>query len=320
MYLRSRIASASGDRDLVTMSIQQQVTTMIDHSVREELRRLGKTINPQVVADCMAIYARFQPNAADSVARIERDLSYGPHERHRLDIFTSSDDGERPVLVYVHGGGFVGGDKHHANTPFYDNIGAWAVRQGFVGVTMTYRLAPAHSWPAGAQDAAMAVAWLRRHIAAYGGSPRRIFLFGQSAGATHVASYLAMNELHDATPPVAGAVMSSGLYDVPSLQKGPLELHYYGNDAARAERQSSLPGLIASNVPMLFTVAEHDPLNFQAQATLLINRWLAAKQVLPRMLYLPDANHMSGALSIGIKGEFLATEIAAFVNRFSPEA
>lgn len=292
---------------------------MISKSVREEIRSLGKTINPQVVADCMAIYARSLPNAADSVRRIERDIAYGPHERHRLDIFTDTDDGNRPVLVYVHGGGFIGGDKRHANTPFYDNVGAWAVRQGFVGVTMTYRLAPEHPWPAGAQDVAMAVAWLRRHIAAYGGSPRRIFLFGQSAGATHVASYVAMNELHDAAPPLAGALMFSGLYDVVSLQKGPLELHYYGSDAALAQQQSSLPGLIGSDVPMLFTVAEHDPLTFQTQATLLLNRWFAAKQVLPRMLYLTDANHMSGALSIGIDGEPLATEIAAFINRFAPE-
>lgn len=292
---------------------------MTSNSVRDEIRSLGKTINPQVVADCMAIYARLLPNPADAVDRIERDIAYGPHERHRLDIFTNADDDNRPVLVYVHGGGFIGGDKHHPNTPFYDNVTAWAVQQGFVGVTMTYRLAPAHPWPAGAQDVAMAVAWLRQHIAAYGASPRRIFLLGQSAGATHVASYIAMNELHDATPPVAGALMFSGLYDVPSLHKGPLELHYYGSDAALAQRQSSLSGLIASDMPMLFTVAEHDPLNFQAQAALLLERWFAAKQVLPRMLYLPDANHMSGALSIGVNGELLATEIAAFIKRFSPE-
>lgn len=166
----------------------------------------------------------------------------------------------------------------------------------------------------------MAIAWVRRHIAAYGGSPRHIFLLGQSAGATHVASYIAMNELHDAAPPVAGALMFSGLYDVASLHKGPLELHYYGNDPALTQQQSSLPGLIASDVPMLFAVAENDPLNFQIQAALLLERWFAAKQALPRLLYLPDANHMTGALSIGTEGELLPAEIAAFINRFSAVA
>jgi acetyl esterase/lipase len=293
---------------------------MMSNAVREEIRRLGTALNPRMIGDCMAIYGRFLPDSAVSASSIERDVSYGPHERHRLDIFTGADKGDRPVLVYVHGGGFVGGDKRHADTPFYSNIGAWAVRQGFVGVTMTYRLAPAHPWPAGAEDVATAVAWLRRNIANHGGSPRRIFVSGQSAGATHVASYIAMAKLHDAAPAVAGALMFSGLYDVPSMRKGPLELQYYGSDAALAEPQSSLPGLIASDVPMLFTVAEHDPVTFQAQAAILVSRWFAAKQVLPRMLYLPDANHMSAALGMGGTDEFLAPEISAFVNRFSPAA
>ncbi len=292
---------------------------MTSKSLREEIRGLGTTLNPPMIAACMAIYARALPDPAGS-SRIQRDIAYGPHERHRLDIFTGADGTDLPVLVYVHGGGFVGGDKSHPDTPFYTNIGAWAVRQGFVGVTMTYRLAPTHPWPAGAEDVAAVVAWLRRNIANYGGSPRRIFVSGQSAGATHVASYLAMNELHDAKPPVAGALMFSGLYDVPLIQKGPPELHYYGSDAGQAERQSSLPGLIASDVPQLFTISEHDPWNFQAQAARLVERWFAAKRTLPRLLYLPDANHMSAALGIGGSDEFLAPEIRAFIERFSAAA
>jgi triacylglycerol lipase len=291
---------------------------MTSDSLREQIRSIGSAFNPQVVASSIAIYARLVRDPAQPVGRIERDVAYGPHERHRLDIFTAGDDGDRPVLVYVHGGGFVAGDKQLANTPFYDNVAAWAVQQGFVGVTITYRLAPAQPWPAGAQDVAAAVAWLRRNIADYGGSPRRIFVMGQSAGAAHVASYLAMEALHDSAPPVAGALMFSGLYDVASMEKGPLEFQYYGADPALAEHQSSLPGLIASDAPMLFTVAEHDPPMFQAQAAVLANRWFAAKKAFPRLLYLPDANHMSAALGIGGGDEFLAPEIAAFVRRFSP--
>lgn len=289
-------------------------------SFRDEIRKLGTAINPQMIADCMASYGRFVADPAASVSRIDRDIAYGPHERQRLDIFTQDGDGDRPVLLYVHGGGFVGGDKALPGTHFYGNVGAWAVEQGFVGVAMTYRLAPADPWPAGAEDVAAAVAWLRRNIADHGGSPKRIFVAGQSAGAAHVAGYLAMRELHDAAPPVAGALMFSGLYDVTTLQRGPLELHYFGSDDSLAERQSALPGLIASEVPMLFTVAEHDPPTFQKQAATLIDRWFAAKQALPRMLYLPDANHMSAALGIGSADQFLAPEIAAFIARFSPSA
>lgn len=293
---------------------------MTGNSFRDEVRALGTEINPQMIAACVDIYSRFVSDPAQAEVRVERDLAYGSHERHRLDIFTGGEGGGRPVLVYVHGGGFVAGDKRMPDTPFYDNIGIWAAQQGFVGVTMTYCLAPAHPWPAGGEDVAAAIAWLRTNIAAHGGSPDRIFVAGQSAGAAHVASYLAMTELHDAATPVAGALMFSGLYDVTTLNKGPLELHYYGNDDSLAERQSALAGLIASEVPMLFTVAEHDPLNFQKQAAHLVERWFAAKQAYPRMIYMPDTNHLSAALGIGGADRLLAPEIAAFIERFSPPA
>lgn len=304
------------------MDMARGKRTMSDNSLRDEVRALGTEINPQMIAGCVAIYGRFVPDPAQATVRVERDLAYGPHERHRLDIFTGGEavGGDQPVLVYVHGGGFVAGDKRMPGAPFYDNIGVWAAQQGFVGVTMTYRLAPDNPWPAGGEDVAATVTWLRANIAARGGSPDRIFVAGQSAGAAHVASYLAMTELHDAAPPVAGALMFSGLYDVTALHKGPPEQHYYGNDDSLAERQSALGGLIASEVPMLFTVAEHDPLNFQKQAALLVERWFAAKEAFPRMIYMPDANHLSAALGIGGADRLLAPEIAAFIDRFSSPA
>ena len=96
--------------------------------------------------------------------------------------------------MFVHGGGFIGGDKHVPGSPMYDHVGAWAVRNGWVGVTITYRLAPEHTWPSGAQDVAAAAAWVRDNIASYGGDPSRIVVAGHSAGCVHVASYLAGQE------------------------------------------------------------------------------------------------------------------------------
>ncbi len=66
------------------------------------------------------------------------------------------------MLVFVHGGGFVMGDKSSAETPFYDNIGTYAAQQGMIGVTVTYRLAPANQWPSGPEDMALIVGWLKR--------------------------------------------------------------------------------------------------------------------------------------------------------------
>ena len=115
--------------------------------------------------------------------------------------------------MFVHGGGFVRGDKHMPGSPQYDLVGAWAVRHGYVGVTMTYRLAPGHVWPAGAQDVAAAVGWLQRNIAAYGGDPGKIVVAGNSAGAVHVASYVAGQGGGDPAR-IAGAALLSGIYQI----------------------------------------------------------------------------------------------------------
>src|SRR6185437_250510 len=89
----------------------------------------------------------------------------------------------RPVLVFIHGGGFNRGAKSTPGSPFYDNIGLWAVDHGLVGVTINYRLAPQYQWPSGIEDLTLVVAWLKGHIAQYGGDPDKIFLWGHSAGA-----------------------------------------------------------------------------------------------------------------------------------------
>src|SRR5205085_3613438 len=126
-------------------------------------------------------------------------ITYGADPKQVLDVYTAdSAPGRRPrpVLLFVHGGGFRGGDKHG---PFYpDNVTLWAARHGMVGINIDYRLAPQNPYPAAAQDLAAAIGWARANAARYGGDPRRIVLFGHSAGANHVADYLGHRELRGA--------------------------------------------------------------------------------------------------------------------------
>ena len=285
--------------------------------IRQRVRALGSAMSPQFFADSLAMFAPLALKPGAIGCTVERDIAYGPHERHRIDIFWPAEAVEgAPVLLYVHGGGFIQGDKGGPDAPFYNNIGAWAAAEGMIGATITYRLAPGHPWPAGAEDVAAAVAWLRANVAERGGDPAKIFISGQSAGGAHVASYVALPRLHGDGPPVAGAIMLSGFYDVARANHSPFENAYYGTDASRFAEQSSLEGLIASAIPCLFTIAEYDPFNFQYQASLVVQDWFAAKREWPRMLYLPDGNHMTAALGIGRAGDPLSAEIAAFIRRF----
>ena len=91
-----------------------------------------------------------------------------------------------PVMIYVHGGGGVRGDKAFSKDlalkPVY-----FAKREGFVFVSVNYRLGAAGAYPIAQQDVANAVAWVHNNIAQFGGDPNQIFLSGHSSGANLVA-------------------------------------------------------------------------------------------------------------------------------------
>lgn len=124
--------------------------------------------------------------------RVERDIAYGPVPEgtdpnlRSLDVYTPTLPAgcpPAPVVVYVHGGGWQRGDKKA--------VGAkadLARAQGWVLVSVNYRLAPAVTYPTFNDDVAEAVVWARDHAADHGGDPDRIVLLGHSAGATIAAS------------------------------------------------------------------------------------------------------------------------------------
>jgi triacylglycerol lipase len=283
--------------------------------LRAKLEALGADLTPEMLGSTNQLFAGMQAGI-DPATKVTRDLSYGPDERHRLDLFVQGGISGAPVFVFVHGGGFVMGDKHTEGSPFYSNVGDFAARQGWVGVTMTYRLAPAHKFPAGAEDLAALVQWLRDNVAQHGGDPAKIVLSGQSAGAAHVASYVAHQRFHVAERGgIAGAVMMSGIYD--TLNTTPNDFHraYYGEERSDWGPASMQAGLINSEIPLLFTVSELDPADFQKAAARLAGEWGTAKGEFPRLHYLVGHNHLSPATSLGSPEKDVEELIAEFVDR-----
>ncbi len=287
-------------------------------AIRAFLRDLGSELTPQVIQPTQRFFAeRFVGIHPDT--SITRDHAYGPHDRHRLDVFTSKSAAAsreaRPVLVFVHGGGFVMGDKRMPGMPFYDNVGDFAASSGYVGVTMTYRLAPDHPWPAGSEDVAAAVRWLQANIAAHGGDPQSIFLLGQSAGAVHVAGYLTQPRLHTANEPgIAGALMLSGIYDIARADPSPFQQAYFGSARETWARFSTVDALLAARVPLLFTVSEFDGADFQRQAAGLVNAFARVHDRLPRMHWLPGHNHVSPVLAVGTPADTLGPLVKDFIS------
>ncbi|MBR1124116.1 alpha/beta hydrolase [Bradyrhizobium lablabi] len=278
-----------------------------------KLLELGRVVDPPKTA---ALYAPMQEKEPYTGVKVERDVKYGPAERNLLDVFMpEASTAARPVLIYVHGGGFVAGNKRNPNSPFYDNIMLWAVKNGFVGVNTTYRLAPASPWPAGAEDLASVVQWVTKEIAARGGDPSRIYLMGQSAGAVHVAGYVSHPELHKVKGGgLAGAIMVSGLYDLTASPVGDAELAYFGSDSSRYSERSSVKGLIASKTPLMITAAELDPPRFIEQYELVKQAICKGPNGCARTFMLPQHSHMSEVYSINTVDTRLTDQILEFVK------
>ena len=285
----------------------------LPQDVMARLRGLDPALTPALAQASWALLTPFHEKLGYTAPRIDRDLAYGAHPRHRLDVHTSGGqyDAPVPVFVFVHGGGFVAGDKHYDGSPAYDLVGAWAVRHGWVGVNMTYRYAPGAAWPSGAADVAAAVAWTREHIAAYGGDPDRIVVTGNSAGAVHVADFAAGHG-GDLTG-VRGAALISGIYTARPAVPGQPPHPYYG--AAQDPATASLPCLVESRVPLLFAVAERDPDRFQAAAAEVVAAWTARHGTMPALVWVDGHNHMSAVPSLGVDEPALGVPLARFVER-----
>jgi acetyl esterase/lipase len=150
----------------------------------------------------------------------QRGISYGEAGyRNTLDVWRRADlpaDGRAPVLLQVHGGAWVIGDKREQAGPL---MGLLAER-GWVCVAINYRLSPRATWPDHIVDVKRAIAWIKANIHEYGGDPSWLAITGGSAGG-HLSSIAALSPNEPAFQPgfeeadttVQAAVPIYGVYD-----------------------------------------------------------------------------------------------------------
>jgi len=204
-------------------------------------------------ADLRAAEPRGEPEKSVKPATfvVEEALDVRYHDADRrqvLDVYRPSGIEKRPVVLFVHGGAWIIGDKNFFG--LYRNVGRYLARQGLVAVLVNYRLSPVVRHPAHIQDIARAFAWTRKNIGKYGGDPDRVVLSGHSAGG-HLVALLAtdptwLNDPQLGMSPtdraaIRGVVPVSGVYRIPGagdLSRAAVNLLMILslNDAARTTR------------------------------------------------------------------------------------
>lgn len=268
------------------------------------IQQIGTALGPDVLEACQKLFDGEQKVLTEAVPAVAVDQAYGPHERHRLDLY-GAPAAPAPVVLFIHGGGFRIGDKSADGWP-NAAVGRWAAQQGLLGAVMNYRLAPEHAWPAGGEDVLAAIDWLAEHAARFGGDPERIVLVGTSAGAVHVATAVQLRP----DLAVRGCVLLSGLYGYAPFEER--DSIYYGSAAQFAERMPR-EAVALTDLPLLVACAEFDPPRFQAEWAGLVQDRLTRHGTLPRCHYASGHNHYSMAMHLGTSDQRLGTEITDFI-------
>jgi acetyl esterase len=214
----------------------------------------------------------------EEIATEERTIP-GPAGEIPVRVYTPAGEGPKPVIVYFHGGGWVIGELDTVDNP----LRRIANRTGAVVVSVDYRLAPEHVYPAAFDDSYAATAWVAEHAAELDGDPERIAVGGDSAGG-NLAAAVAIAARDRQGPRLAAQLLiypvtdfdfTSESYEQNGegylLTKGSMQwfwAHYLGAQdlgkdpyacPARADDLAGLP-------PAFVATAEFDPLRDEGEA------------------------------------------------------
>lgn len=213
------------------------------------------------------------------------DLAYGSDPDEFLDVWSPAGATEPlPAVLWVHGGGWVGGGKSQP-APYLRLL----AQHGYVGVGIDYSLAPGRRFPVPVRQASQALTWMQAHADELGIDPSRIVLAGDSAGA-HIAAQVALIATDPQyaetmgiapvldTDQLRGVLLHCGPYDPPASMSSTgfggwlvrtLGWAYLGTKDftdPRVEQASIVKHATAAFPPALISGGDDDPLTKQGRA------------------------------------------------------
>ncbi|HEY1608360.1 MAG TPA: alpha/beta hydrolase fold domain-containing protein, partial [Paraburkholderia sp.] len=202
----------------------------------------------------------------------------------------------------------------------YSNLMYYFARHGCVGINIEYRLAPAHRFPAGAEDVALALRWAVEHIHTFGGAADSVFLMGHSAGAAHVASYAYDPRFRDASHQnVAGVIVVSGRVRADNSKWNPNARKveaYYGTDASVYDDVSPVTHVAADSPPTFIAFAEYENPLIDVYCLELAYRLAQTLRRAPPVMRLAGHNHTSIIAHVNTVEDRLGEGMRKFVAAY----
>jgi acetyl esterase/lipase len=265
---------------------------------------------------------------------VTTDLAYAQPPGHRplrLDVYAAAGDAPRPLVVFVHGGAWTGGTKRLTGDfePYPEAL-AEVARAGFVVASVEYRLSGEAPFPAAVEDVRAALDWLIAGENRFGIDPRRVGVWGASAGA-HLAAFAALGCDGGAARCPRAFVGWYGPYDLAGLFAGADPAHP-GHALALAGTRAFLgcaevcaPARLAEASPLalagpgdpatLLVHGSDDALVRPEQSAALAAR-LAAAGVPVETVILEGAGHGWAAPTAALSGKASRRALAATVAFF----
>jgi acetyl esterase/lipase len=238
----------------------------------------------------------------ERLGKVDKDIVYGSGDfiPLKMDIYYPKvASGIVPAIVYVHGGGWIGGDKSDIPSGYVTEL----VSRGYLVVSVNYRLAPQYKFPAQIEDVKCAVRFLRANAGNYGIDITRIGAMGESAGG-HLVSLLGVTDNNVSFEGTGGWKGQSSRVGAVVDLYGPADLNalftgapssatvaiFGASDSKTLAADSPVSYIISGNPPFLILQGDQDsvvpPSQSQAMYDLLV-----ANNVPASLVIVKNAGH-----------------------------
>ena len=248
---------------------------------------------------------------------VVRDIDYiadsdYADDKDTLDLYLPEGVGEFPVVLYIHGGGLLAGDKSSQA-----RVGEWFARHGVGAAVVNYRLSPGVMYPAHIEDIAASFAWVHEHIEEHGGDQGKVFVAGHSAGA-YLAGLIALDERYLkaqglSTEVIRGVVPISGFFHVERLAPGRPK-SVWGTEKKDWRKASPARYVSMNAPPMLMIYADGDVEERKEESLDLAAKLREAGHTGVATLEIADRTHGSIAQRFGEEGDLTSIRALEFMR------